>query len=314
MTSVARIYPAGRVVLREVGLRDGLQLVKTWPGTTAKREWLLREHAAGVRHFEVGSFLPVERFPQFADVGEMIEAVRELPGAFSAALTLNTRGVNDALQTDVDEIIFVVSATESHSQANTRRSRAEALEMARDIDARRRARQSQPPIYTIGVAMAFGCTLEGEVRVADVLRMAEGAAEAGADVIALADTVGFGGPAQVRELVRAVRGSIGDLPMSVHFHDTRGLALANAAAALDEGVRILDASLGGLGGCPFAPGATGNAVFEDLAFLCHKMGFETGIDIEALGEARTVLEFAMPDERTHGALARAGLPRVLAST
>ncbi|MFC2967985.1 hydroxymethylglutaryl-CoA lyase [Acidimangrovimonas pyrenivorans] len=311
MTLAERLYPKDKVVLREVGLRDGLQLVQSWPTTAQKNEWLALEHRAGVRHFEVGSFLPAARFPQFADLREMIATVSGLDGAFSAALTLNERGVADALETPVDEIMFVVSATEAHSEANTRRSRTEALEMARRIDAQRRAGRTDPPVLTVGVAMAFGCTLAGEVEPKEVLRMVEGAAEAGADVIAIADTVGWAGPAQVAHLAREARALLGDVPVAMHFHDTRGLALANAAAALGEGVRILDASLAGLGGCPFAPGATGNAVFEDLAFLCRTMGFDTGIDIAALGEARSVLEAAMPNEKVHGALARAGLPEVL---
>lgn len=313
MTGVERLYPRGQVVLREVGLRDGLQQVKSWPATAQKREWLACEHRAGVRHFEVGSFLPASRFPQFADLGEVIAAVAGLGGAFSAALTLNERGVVDALATPVDEIMFVVSATEAHSQANTRRSRDEALAMARRIDAQRREGRDDPPVLAVGISMAFGCTLAGEVDPKEVLRMVEGAAEAGADVIALADTVGWAGPAQVTHLVREARRVVGDLPLSVHFHDTRGLALANAAAALNEGVTILDASLAGLGGCPFAPGATGNAVFEDLAFLCRTMGFNTGVDVAALGEARAVLAAAMPDEARHGMIARAGLPKVLAA-
>lgn len=298
------------MVLREVGLRDGLQLTKSWPTTEQKVAWLKAEHAAGVRHFEVGSFLPATRFPQFADLREMIDVVAGLDGAFSAALTLNERGVEDALETPVDEIMFVVSATEAHSQANTRRSRREALEMAARIDARRRERTA-PPVFVVGIAMAFGCTLEGAVDPVEVMRMVEGAVEAGADVIALADTVGWGGPRQVTGLAREARKIAGGIPLSMHFHDTRGLALANGAAALDEGVLILDASLGGLGGCPFAPGATGNAVFEDLAFLCEKMGFETGIDIEALTHARAELARALPEETTYGAIQRAGLPRVI---
>ena len=165
----------------------------------------------------------------------------------------------------------------------------------------------------VGIAMAFGCTLEGAVDPAAAIRMAEGAAKAGAEVIALADTVGFAGPAQVAALARGIEDALGrDISVAMHFHDTRGLALANCAAALDGGVRVLDACLGGLGGCPFAPGATGNANFEDLAFLAQTMGFETGIDPEALLPARRVLECALPDEPLHGAFARAGRPRALA--
>ena len=299
----AKLYPKDRVVLREVGFRDGLQLVKQPPPTAQKKEWLNAEHAAGVRHFEVGSFLPVARFPQFADVREMIDAVSALKDGFSSALALNERGAADALATGVDEIMFVVSATEAHSQANTRRSRAEAVEMAARINRRRLETGDTAPVFSTAISMSFGCTLSGTVKPAEVLRLAEALAAAGSDMIALADTVGFAGPRQVAQMAREMRGVIGEIPVSMHFHDTRGLAIANCAAALDNGVRILDGSLGGLGGCPFAPGATGNVAFEDMAFLCQTMGFDTGIDIGMLADARTILERVLPDEPLHGALA-----------
>lgn len=308
MTHLNEMYPADRLILREVGLRDGLQLVKSFPTTDDKVEWLRLEHAAGVRHFEVGSFLPASRFPQFADVRAMIEATKGLPGAFASALTLNERGVEDALATGVDEIIFVVSATEGHSQANTRRSRAEAVEMIRRVDSMRRS-SATPPVLTVGIAMAFGCSIEGPVAQDEVLSLVEKCAEAGADVISLADTVGYAGPSDVGSLSRQAVARLAGKPLCLHFHDTRGMGIANAAAALDAGVRILDGSLGGLGGCPFAPGATGNTVFEDMIFLCESMGFETGIDILALMKARALVEQSMPNEPLFGGLARAGLPK-----
>lgn len=312
MTTLEALFPKDRVVLREVGLRDGLQLTKQYPTTAQKLEWIGREYAAGVRHFEIGSFLPESRFPQFADLRELIEAVAQLEGAFSTALTLNERGVADALDTQIDEMIFVVSATESHSRANTGRTRNEALDMLARIDAQRRDGRSDPPVLSTGIAMAYGCSLEGEVDPKEVLRIAEACVKAGADSIALADTVGFGGPRQVGHMARELRHIFGDdYPISMHFHDTRGLAIANCAAALDNGIRILDGSLGGIGGCPFAPGATGNTVFEDMVFLCDTLGLDTGIDVTALAAARSVLETAMPNEPVHGALARAGVPRVL---
>lgn len=310
-----RLFPKDQIVLREVGLRDGLQLTKQYPTTGQKLEWLKREYQAGVRHFELGSFLPATRFAQFADLRELIDVTGQLEGAFSTALTLNERGVADALETQVHEMIFVVSATESHSLANTRRSRADALEMLKRIDTQRRTGRSDPPVLTAGIAMAFGCSLEGEVNPRDVIDIAEKAITAGADVLAIADTVGFGGPAQVAWMARELRRVFGDdQPISMHFHDTRGLALANCAAALDNGIRVLDGCLGGLGGCPFAPGATGNTVFEDMAFLCRTMGLPTNIDIEGLLAARDVVAASMPDEPLHGAIARAGLPKVLENT
>jgi hydroxymethylglutaryl-CoA lyase len=312
MTTVEALYPKDRVVLREVGLRDGLQLTKQYPTTAQKQEWIRCEFTAGVRHFEIGSFLPESRFPQFADLHALIKAVAQLEDAFSSALTLNERGVADALDTQVDEMIFVVSATEGHSRANTNRTRKEALDMLARIDLQRRDGRSDSPALSAGIAMAFGCSLEGDVDPQAVLRIADACVRAGADSIAVADTVGFGGPRQAGQMARELRRSFGDdFPISMHFHDTRGLAIANCTAALDNGIRILDGSLGGLGGCPFAPGATGNTVFEDMVFLCDTLGLDTGIDVTALAAAREVLETSMPNEPVHGALARAGVPRVL---
>ncbi len=307
MRAAKHLYPVDRVTLREVGLRDGLQLVKTWPDTAAKRAWLYREHAAGVRHFEVGSFLPVSRFPQFADLDNLIDTVARLDGASSAALALNERGAEEAMGTAVDEVVCVVSATEEHSQANMRRSRDEAIALVRRVATLRDA-AAPGKIVNAGIAMAFGCSIAGEVAQAEVLRLAEACLEAGADVVGIADTVGYAGPRQVAEMSRAMRRLCEDRPFSVHLHDTRGMGIANAAAALDNGARILDGSLGGLGGCPFAPGATGNVVFEDLVYLCETMGFSTGIDLVGLREVRDIAEPAMPGEAFHGALSKAGAP------
>lgn len=303
------IYPDDRVTLREVGLRDGLQLVRRFPDTASKLEWLRQEHAAGVKMFEVGSFLPASRFPQFADVREMVSVTKSLPGAHVAALTLNERGAEDAMQADVDEMIFVLSATEGHSQANTNRSRKEALTLASRIAAMRDAKGPDAPILTIGIAMAFGCSIEGDVQTTEVLKLVEASLEAGADVISLGDTVGYAGPKEVAKLMAAARKLTDSVPLAAHFHDTRGMAIANAAAALDQGVRILDGSLGGLGGCPFAPGASGNVVFEDMVFLCESMGLSTGIDIDRLVKVREILAREMPEEALFGGLARSGLPK-----
>lgn len=309
MSRAASAYPSDRVSLREIGLRDGLQLVKSWPSTNEKREWLAREHAAGVRHFEVGSFLPASRMPQFADVRQMIDMVSGLDHARSAALALNERGLADAFETEVDEVVCVISATEEHSQANMRRSRDEAIDLVR-MAARMRDERGHKAIVSAGVAMAFGCSIAGKVDQAEVLRLAGACIEAGADIVGIADTVGYAGPRQVAELSAAMARLSGGA-FIVHLHDTRGMGIANASAALDAGCRVIDGSLGGLGGCPFAPGATGNVVFEDLVFLCETKGFATGIDLDALAAVRSVPEHAMPKEKFYGAIARAGPPRTL---
>jgi hydroxymethylglutaryl-CoA lyase len=307
MTRVHDVYPEHRVSLREVGLRDGLQLVKRFPSTAAKQRWVRDEYGAGVRHFEVGSFLPAKTFPQFVDVREVIGAVAALPGAHGIALVLNERGVNEALASGVAEVATVVSATEEHSHANANRSRDQAIANVKRLCELRDA-SSHKPIVNAAISMALGCSIAGPVDPKEVIRLVERCFEAGADFVAIADTVGYAGPRQVGELTKAVVGIAGSRPVCVHLHDTRGMGIANASAALDAGARILDGSLGGLGGCPFAPGATGNVVFEDLAFLCESKGFATGIDIDRLVAVRSILKSEMPGEQLYGGLARAGLP------
>jgi hydroxymethylglutaryl-CoA lyase len=307
MTRVDDVYPQDRVSLREVGLRDGLQLVKRFPSTAAKQCWVRDEYGAGVRHFEVGSFLPATTFPQFVDVREVIGAVAALPGAHGIALVLNERGVNEALASGVAEVATVVSATEEHSQANANRSRDQAIANVKRLCELRDA-SSHKPIVNAAISMALGCSIAGPVDPKEVIKLVERCFEAGADFVAIADTVGYAGPKQVGELTKAVVRIAGSRPVCVHLHDTRGMGIANAAAALDAGARILDGSLGGLGGCPFAPGATGNVVSEDLAFLCESKGFATGIDIEKLVAVRAILRSEMPGEQLYGGLARAGLP------
>jgi hydroxymethylglutaryl-CoA lyase len=307
MTQVKHVYPDDRVSLREVGLRDGLQLVKTFPSTAAKQRWVRDEYAAGVRHFEVGSFLPAKTFPQFADVREIVKTVATLPGTHGVALALNERGVNEALASGVAEIASVVSATEEHSQANANRSREQAIANIKRLCELRDA-SGHRPIVNAAMSMALGCSITGPVDPREVMRIAEKCLEAGVDFVAIADTVGYAGPKQVAELTKAIVKISGSKPVCVHLHDTRGMGIANASAALDAGAGILDGSLGGLGGCPFAPGATGNVVFEDLVFLCESKGFNTGIDIEKLIAVRAILRSEMPNETLYGGLARAGLP------
>jgi hydroxymethylglutaryl-CoA lyase len=307
MTRIQDVYPGHRLSLREVGLRDGLQMVKTFPSTAAKQRWIRDECGAGVRHFEVGSFLPASTFPQFADVRDIVKTVAALPGAHGVALVLNERGVNEALASGVAEIASVVSATEEHSRANANRSRDDAIANIRRLCQLRDA-SAHKPIVNAAISMALGCSITGRVDPQEVIRLAEKCFEADVDFVAVADTVGYAGPKQVGELTAAIVRMAGPKPVCVHLHDTRGMGIANASAALDAGARILDGSLGGLGGCPFAPGATGNVVFEDLVFLCESKGFATGIDIDKLIAVRSILRSEMPGEALYGGLARAGLP------
>ncbi len=305
--NVLALYPEDRITLRELGLRDGLQMTSSWPGTVAKLEWIERACGAGVRNIEVGSFLPEARFPQFADVRQLIERVDEIPDAFSSALTLNERAVDDALATAVSEIVVVVSATEAHSRSNVNRSRESAIELLRYARAGRDANGSGP-VIAAAVSVAFGCPFEGDVKPEAVMRVVDRCLGAGAEVISLADTVGVAGPRQITELLGLVTPGVGDVPVVIHLHDTRGTGIANAYAAIDAGVRVLDGTIGGLGGCPFAPGATGNVVFEDLVYLCERSGFSTGIDLARLIGIRSILEREMPGENLFGTIARAGTP------
>src|SRR5665213_2839336 len=237
MTRVHDVYPEDRISLREVGLRDGLQMVKRFPSTAAKQRWVRDEYGAGVRHFEVGSFLPAKTFPQFADVRDVIGAAAALPGAHGIALVLNERGVNEALASGVAEVATVVSATEQHSQANANRSRDQAIANVKRLCELRDA-SAHKPIVNAAISMALGCSIAGPVDPKEVIRLAERCFEAGADFVAIADTVGYAGPRQVGELTEAIVRIAGSKPVCVHLHDTRGMGIANASAALDAGARI----------------------------------------------------------------------------
>ena len=300
-------HPRNGVLLRELGLRDGLQLTKTFPATDKKIEWIDTAYQAGVRHLEVGSFLPASSFPQFADIRELIGHMGKLPGCVSSALTLNERAIDDSLATGVGEIVVSISATEEHSLANIRRTRKEAVGLVRHAD-RARTHMTGPPMLVAAISVAFGCTIAGEVSRSDVTSLAFECAEAGADAVAVADTVGYAGPRQVGEMCSHLVPLLQPLPLIVHLHDTRGTGIANAFAALDSGVRILDGTIGGLGGCPFAPGATGNVAFEDLVFLCERSGFSTGIELDRLFDIHGIIKSTMPDETLSGMLGRAGPP------
>lgn len=307
MVDLNRVYPNGKIILREVGLRDGLQLTKSFPTTEAKQRWISQEYLAGLLYFEVGSFLPVSRAPQFADVRDIIKTVNSHDNAHSIALALNERGATDALATDVQEITVVLSASEKHNEANARRSQKQSLaEIANTV--RIRNESDKKAIINVGIAMAFGCPLQGNIAHDDVIRIVAQCLEAGADMVGLADTVGIAGPKQIETLCNRMTTEFGDHPYVIHLHDTRGMGISNASAALDAGCRIFDASLAGLGGCPFAPGATGNVVMEDLIYLAETKGFNTGISLDQIIATRSILTEQMPDEVLHGALAKAGVP------
>lgn len=301
---------AERVLLREVGLRDGLQLVSTVLDTERKLDWCRGAAAAGLAEIEATSFVPAHVIPQFADADAVAAGAAEVRDAQISALVVNLKGARRAFAAGLTKVNYVVSASEAHSLANARRSTDAALDEFDLIVAERAAQGlSDRVALGCGVATSFGCTLQGEVPEERVLAIVDRLAGAGVDEIMLADTVGYGDPARVRRLFEGAAGIAGSLPLAAHFHDTRGLGLANVVAALSAGVRRFDASLGGLGGCPFAPGATGNINTEDCAFMLEAMGFATGIDLGALLRLRQRVEAWLPEERFTGALARAGLPK-----
>ena len=306
-----RTAGSSKVTVREVGPRDGLQMAKTTMPTAAKLEWISAMVAAGVREMEVASFVPPSSMPQMADAAEVTRSSRAAhPELWVVALAPNLRGAQNAAAAGAQSIILPVSASEAHSRSNVRRSREDQVaEVARVVEWARTLGSDAPRIEG-GIATAFGCSFQGEVPEKDVLNLAVSLVETGADVVGLADTLGYASPSQVRRIVRSVRSEIGaDRFGNLHLHDTLGTALANVVAALDEGVRGFDAALGGLGGCPFAPGSVGNVSTEDLVYLLESEGYDTGIDLGKLIGAREVLRSGLPDERLHGRVAAAGVPR-----
>jgi hydroxymethylglutaryl-CoA lyase len=310
-TDAKELVVKERAYVREAGLRDGIQMAKNFVSTDQKISWCRAEAAAGVREIEVTSFVPPAIVPQFSDAVDVVKAALEIPDLTVSALVPNLKGAQRAFDAGIHKINFVVSASEQHNLANVRRTTEQSINEFRLIASERRER-GLDVVVAGGIATVYGCTIQGDVPEKRVYEIAEALAEAGADEIILADTVGYGGPAQVRRIVPQVSKLVGSLPIISHFHDTRGLGLANVTAAIDVGVRRFDASLAGLGGCPFAPGATGNINIEDCVFLLETMGFDTGIDIDALIALRLEVEPLLPEEKFFGMMARAGLPKTFA--
>ncbi|MEN9539907.1 MAG: hypothetical protein RLZZ126_2142 [Pseudomonadota bacterium] len=296
------------ILISEVGPRDGLQSVQATMPTAFKLAWIDALHTAGLREIEVSSFVPAKLLPQMADAAEVVRHALAKPGLTVMALAPNLRGAEAALSAGVHKITLPVSASEAHSLANVRKTRAQMVEEVRSIVALRDERAPQVQIEA-NVSTAFGCTLQGVVVEDEVVRLAVALAETGADDIGLSDTTGMANPAQVRRLFARVRAEIGEKTGAAHMHNTRGLGLANCLAAYDTGVRTFDSSQGGLGGCPFAPGASGNVVTEDLVFMFEAMGVTTGVDLERLVVARSALQAGLPGEPVYGMTPEAGLTK-----
>lgn len=298
------------VTISEVGPRDGLQSVDRVMPTEAKKAWIKALAEAGVSEIEVGSFVPPKLLPQMADTAEIVAFAKTIPGLDVVALVPNLKGAERAIACGVDKMSIPFSMSETHSIKNVRKDHpAMIAEIKAIADLVAQQPEGQRPYFEVGLSTAFGCTIEGPVPDDQIVRLAEAAMEAGVAEVGLSDTTGYANPAQVTRLVRKVKAAIGsDKLNTLHLHNTRGLGLANVMAGLAEGISTFDSSLGGLGGCPFAPGASGNIVTEDLVFMLEAMGIDTGIDLTKLLKVRDIVAEALPGEPLYGFTPDAGLP------
>jgi hydroxymethylglutaryl-CoA lyase len=297
-----------QVHICEVGPRDGLQNARHLMPTEAKKRWISALAEAGLEEIEVGSFVPPKLIPAMADTAEIVRHALTIPGIRVVALAPNLKGFQRAVEAGAHKVTFPVSASRKHSESNVRMTPEQMIGQVKACVEARDA-SGKPTLIEGAVSTAFGCTMQGEVPEDDVVKFATLLAEAGCDCVALADTVGYANPAQIRRVFRRVRAAIGGKLEAAHLHNTRGLGLANALAAYEEGVRHFDSSMGGLGGCPFAPGASGNVITEDLVFMFESMGAPTGIDLDKLMDARKLMVAAIPDEPVYGHMALAGVPK-----
>jgi len=288
------------VTLVEVGPRDGLQNEPDVLEPAVRAELVRRLVGAGVREVEVASFVDPRRVPQMAGAEELVDSLERRENVLYAGLALNERGYERLVASGLGEVRFAFGATESFNRRNQNVSVDESLAAAIRIVERAREDKLRS---TVTISVAFGCPFEGEVEEARVLRLAAQVAEARPDALVLADTIGVGVPRQVRSLVARMAGL--GVPVGGHFHNTRNTGYSNAVAALESGASILDASVGGLGGCPFAPNATGNIATEDLVYLLEREGIDTGLEIAGLIEVSAWLE-GLLGRRLEGQLYRAG--------
>jgi hydroxymethylglutaryl-CoA lyase len=298
------------VLVSEVGPRDGLQNTKQFMPTEYKKQWISAASEAGLREIEVCSFVPPKLIPQMADAAEIVAHALTIPGLHVAALAPNFKGAQRAMEAGVHKLTLTISVSASHSLANVRMTPDEAIASAKKIcEFRDSLPPERRPKIESGLSTVFGCTIEGAVSEDEVVRMAVASVEAGCDEVGLADTTGYANPEQIRRVFRKVHTAIGDRLSGAHLHNTRGLGLANVVAALEVGVTTFDSSLGGLGGCPFAPGASGNIVTEDLVFMLESMGLRTGIDLGKLLALRSILEQGIPGEPLYGYVPLAGITK-----
>ena len=300
------------ILVSEVGPRDGLQSISRVMATADKKAWIKAQHEAGTSEIEVGSFVPAKLLPQMADSAEIVAYARSLKGLVVAALVPNLKGLQNAVAAGAHKISIPFSMSETHSLKNVRKSHSEMLdEIQRCVEFMHELPEANRPKFEVGLATAFGCTLEGTVPEDRVIRMAVKVCEIGADEVGLSDTTGYGNPMQLKRLATGIWQHCGAEKLTgVHLHNTRGQGLANALMAVQLGFTTIDSSLGGIGGCPYAPGASGNIVTEDLVWMLESMGLHTGIDLEKLLQVREQVQAALPGEPMYGFVPAAGLPKI----
>lgn len=296
------------VVIREVMLRDGLQNIAEFIPTPVKVGIYERLIKSGIRNVEFTSFVNPKAVPQFQDAGEFARAVTALKprDAVASALVPNLKGAQMALESGVRDLVFVMSVSESHNINNVRRTRAESVGEAKKIwELRKRY-----PEMTVKISLAtvFGCPFEGKIKPAETLQFVREFYQMGFRDMSLADTVGYGNPREVQEVCGLCRKEFPDVTFGIHLHNTRGLGLANSFAAYEAGVRIIDGAVGGLGGCPFAPGASGNTSTEDLVFMFEEMGIKTGVDLPTLLDVAAYFQTNKKDLCYTSSILKAGIP------
>jgi hydroxymethylglutaryl-CoA lyase len=298
------------ILVSEVGPRDGLQSISRVMPTEVKHRWIAALAASGIREIEVGSLVPPKLLPQMADTDELVRVAVKIPGLTVVALAPNLKGAERGVAAGVHRLTFPVSASEAHSMANIRKTTKEAVEDVRRVcTLHATLPPNGRPEIDAGISTAFGCSLQGVVSEDEVMKIAAELAGSGVQSVGLSDTTGYANPVQVKRMFTRLRREIGPLAGAAHFHNTRGQGLANVVAALEAGVTTFDASQGGIGGCPYAPGATGNIVTEDLVFLLESMGLRTGIDLDRLIAARSIVAEGLPGEPLYGHVPAAGLPK-----
>ncbi len=299
------------VIIREVGLRDGLQLSKSRLNTVQKLNWCKEQVDAGFKEIEVTSIVPKSILPQFSDYTDVYKGSEKITGLKPSVLVPNKYGGLKALEIGVKKITFVLSASEAHNKSNVKMSTKNSLQMLKELISTNNLKNYEDKaIISLAIATSFGCSIQGEVSEKLVINIIKNALAIGVDEINLADTVGYANPKQVFKLFSKVTNIFGNISLAAHFHDTRGMGLANVMAAYQAGVRLFDSSLGGLGGCPFAPGASGNISTEDCVYMLESIGVDTGINLQKLIKLRKKIELLMPDDIFYGKLVMSGISKI----